>query len=81
MVNRFIVRFRGSAPTKEISARLHAVPSINVLEETSRMMLVEADESDLVELVEPGPQVVIVPERRIEHPRPWPSLRRSRSKG
>lgn len=80
MPQRFIVRFRGSAPTGEIVSRLHDSPLIHVVEETSRMLLVEALEADLIELVPPGPNVMIVPERHYERPDPRPSIDRDRSK-
>jgi hypothetical protein len=80
MPQRFIVRFRGSAPSKEIAQRLRTRPAINVIDETPRMLLVDADESDLLDLVQPGPDVVIVPERHYEPPRRGPSIEREPTK-
>ena len=75
MSRRFIVRFRGSAPAKEIASKLHADELVHVVEETPRMLLVEAEEADLLGVVQPGPDVVIVPEQHYERPdtRPSPS--------
>ena len=77
---RFIVRFRGSNPDKGISARLHGAPAIDVLEETDRMVLVEAEEADLLDVVTPSASVVIVPERSYERPDALPGIRREPSK-
>jgi hypothetical protein len=77
---RYIVRFRGSAPAKEITAQLHAAPAIEVLQETPRMVLLEANESDLLAVVKPGPDLVIVPERHYERPDSLPSLRHEQTK-
>ena len=57
MARRFIVRFRGSAPAKEIASKLHADALVHVVEETSKMLLVEADEANLLHVVQPGPDV------------------------
>ena len=75
MSRRFIVRFRGSAPAKEIASKLHADALVHVVEETPRMLLVEAEEADLLGVVQPGPDVVIVPEQQYQRPdtRPSPS--------
>ena len=79
-MSRFIVRFRGSNPDKSITARLHDAPAIEVIQETERMVLVEAEESDLLDVVKPSSSVVIVPERRYERPDPLPTIRREPSK-
>lgn len=81
MAKRYIVRFRRSAPSKEISARLHSDPAVHVVEETARMVLVEAEESALLEAVKPGRDVIIVPERHFERPDVYPSIDREPSKG
>jgi hypothetical protein len=77
---RFIVRFRGSNPDKKITTRLHDAPRIDVLQETDRMVLVEAEEADLLDVVRPSSSVVIVPERRYERPDALPRIRREPSK-
>jgi hypothetical protein len=75
MAERYIVRFRGSAPAKEITARLHADPDVQVVEETSRMVLVEAKESELRRVIQEDQDVVaIVPERHYERPDSRPSI-------
>ena len=81
MSQRYIVRFRRSAPSKEISARLHKDPAVHVIEETPRMVLVEAEEADLLEVVKPDEDVIIVPERHYERPDVNLSIEREPSKG
>jgi hypothetical protein len=81
MPSRFIVRFRGSAPAKEIVSRLRDSPAIEVLEDTPRMVLVEGDEEDLRNLVPSGPDVLVIPERHYEVPDQRPSIKRDRSRG
>jgi len=76
---RFIVRFRGSTPDKGITTKLHDAPSIEVIQETDRMVLVEAEESDLLDVVKPGASVVIVPQSLYERPDPLPAIRREPS--
>ena len=72
---RFIVRFRGSSSHKGIAAKLHDAPTIDVLQETDRMVLVEAEEADLLHVVGPTSSIVIVPERRYERPDALPTVR------
>lgn len=72
---RFIVRFRGSAPGREIAAKLRDAPTIHVLNETGTMVLLDAEEADLLQVVQPTSDVVIVPERHYEPPGKLPSVR------
>lgn len=69
-MKRFIVRFRGSAPTREIVARLRASPAVKFVEETPRMVLVEGAEGEIRKMVGDSPDVVIVPEQYYERPNP-----------
>jgi hypothetical protein len=84
MTERYIVRFRGSARAKsrakDIVEHLRSGESVTIIEETPRMVLVEADESDLHALVEPFSDVVIVPERHYEPPDAKRSIVTNRSK-
>jgi hypothetical protein len=77
---RFIVRFRGSAPGKEIAAKLRDAPSIHVLNETGSMVRLDADEADLLEIVQPASDVFIVPESYYERPGKLPKIEREPSK-
>lgn len=76
---RFIVRFRGLSPARDITAKLRDAPAIDVLRETDRMVLVEAEEADLLRVVKPTSSIVIVPERRYERPDALPTVRREPS--
>jgi len=69
-MKRFIIRFRGSRPAAEILARLSGSPVIKVIEESSRMVLVEGPEDELRKLLGDSRDVVIVPEQHYERPGP-----------
>jgi hypothetical protein len=69
-MTRFIVRFRGNAPKREIIERLSASPSVTIVEETPQMVLLEAAEADIQDIVGSSSDVIIVPERHYEHPNP-----------
>ena len=70
-MGRFIVRFRRDTAAKNaIVERLHASPEVVVVEETPRMVLVEADEQVLRQLVPDSDDVLVVPERHYERPNP-----------
>jgi len=77
---RFIVRFRGAAPGKDITKKLRDAPSINVLNDTGKMVLLDAEEEDLLKVVQPTSDILIVPERHYERPDPLPSLKQDPSK-
>lgn len=67
---RFVVRFRGDrAEPAEDLERIRNLPQATVLHESSpRMVLVEADEQPLRELVESLPGWVLAPEQEIPIP-------------
>ena len=77
MPTRFIVRFRAKAPAQDITARLHASKDVRVIEATPKMVLVEAKEADLHDVVKPGPDVLIVPEQHYELPDANPAVKKS----
>ena len=70
-MRRYIVRFvtsgRDGAKTA-IVERLRASPEVVVVEETPKMVLVEADEQVLRQLVPESDDVLVVPERHYERP-------------
>lgn len=76
MPQRFIVRFRGTAPAREIVSRLRNSPKVEIVDETPRMVLVQARESDLLELVPESPDVLIVREQHYERPDSRPAVDR-----
>jgi len=69
-MKRFIVRFRGNAPAREIVAGLRGSPAVKVIEETPRMVLVEGAEGEIRKMVGDSSDVVIVPEQHYERPNP-----------
>jgi hypothetical protein len=69
-MGRFIVRFRSEAKTRKIAERLQASPAIKVIDETPRMILVEASEAELRQIVDDDAGAIIVPERHYEPPNP-----------
>ena len=69
-MGRFIIRFRRDGAVHAIVERLHASPDVVVMEQTPRMVLVEASEKDLRQIVDDSDDVVIVPERHYERPNP-----------
>ena len=77
-MGRFIVRFRRDAARNVIVERLHASPDVVVVEETPKMVLVEAAEKDLREIVADADEAVIVPERHYERPNPPLTIEKKR---
>ena len=71
-MGRFIVRFRRLDTTARdaIVERLHASPHVVVVEETPKMVLVEANDKALRQLVPDSEDIVIVPERHYARPNP-----------
>jgi len=78
-VKRHVLRFRGAgAKPPEDVARIRALPKLKVLDDASgRMMLVEAPEDELTELMRSLPQWVLSEERRIPLPDPRQKVRHS----
>lgn len=71
---RFILRFTGDGaiPADDLK-RLHALPNCRVVDQSSRMLLVEAEEKLLRDLVEAGRDWRLTPETtnvRVPDPRP-----------
>jgi hypothetical protein len=63
MPNRFIVRYRGKGP------RPHAAPpqAARVVDDTSRMMLIEGDENEIRGAYS-GEEWLVTPESSVENP-------------
>lgn len=72
---RFILRFRGTGPipAKDIE-RIRALPDVNVIDTTSRMLLVEASEDDVASLIQSMPEWVLSPEQTVNRPDPRPKI-------
>ena len=74
---KFIVRYvgTGSRPAADVK-RIRAAPAVKVLDDSSRMMLVEASEAGLKKVVQSMPGWTWSPERSIRLPDPRPKPRR-----
>ena len=76
---RFILRFRGKGarPIKDVE-QIKALPETTVLDDSSRMLLVEAPAADLRAAVSTLTDWVVAEERMISLPDPRPKLRQGR---
>jgi len=76
-VARYIVRYAGEGlrPAADVQ-RIRAVPGLTVLDDSSRMMLVEASQKNLKDLMGALPGWTWTPERAIRLPNPRPRPRR-----
>lgn len=73
---RFIVRFRGTGPKPAGDVeRIRAVPETTVLDDSGRMLLVEASEEELKTLIESMPGWMMTREQMIPLPDPRPRPR------
>lgn len=73
----YILRFRGAGPIpKEDIERISSLEGVNVLDSTSRMLLVDAPDDELKSLVDSMPQWVLSQERTISRPDPRPRIER-----
>jgi uncharacterized protein YlzI (FlbEa/FlbD family) len=72
---RFILRFKGTGPipAKDIE-RIRALPDVDVLDSTSRMLLVEAEEDDVASLIHSMPEWVLSPEQTVNRSDPRPKI-------
>jgi hypothetical protein len=76
MKRKFILRFRGKGPVPpEDVKRIRALPHITILDDSSRMLLVEGPEAELKALVAQMPDWIMSEERMITLPDPRPNLR------
>ena len=78
-MTKFILRFRGSGDEAASDLqRIRSSPGIKVLDEaSSRMVLVEAREEDVRQLVESMPEWIAVEERTYQLPDPRAKLKGS----
>lgn len=64
MPDRFVLRYRGEGARPEVDmARVRALAGAVIVEESSRMLLVEADEKRLGDLIDTLPDWVMAPEQ------------------
>ncbi len=72
---RFIIRFRGTGPIpSDDIERIRALPGTDVIDSTSRMLLVEAPDDEVRALVESMPDWVLSPEQTVFAPDPRPKV-------
>ena len=80
-MGRFVLRFRGKgAKPPEDVARISASPNTTVLDDSPRMLLVEAPEAELKAVMDTLSDWVMTEERRIPLPDPRPKLRQKAEK-
>jgi len=75
-MNRFILRFsgQGAKPQSDV-ARISSLPNTRVLDDSPRMLLVEAPARELKALVDELPEWEMTEERMIALPDPRPKMR------
>jgi hypothetical protein len=76
LVDRFIVRYKGGGPKPQADVeRIRALPNATVLDDSPRMLLVAAPESELRSLIASMPDWVMGAEQifKIPDPRPKPA--------
>ncbi len=74
-MGRFILRFRGTGSIPpEDTERIRALPGTDVIDSTSRMLLVEAPDDEVRALVELMPEWVLSPEQTVSVPDPRPKV-------
>ncbi len=74
---RFVLRYRGQGdkPAADLE-RIRHLPEAHVVDDSSRMVLVESDEEPLLRLVESLPDWVAAPERTFAVPDTRKKIRR-----
>ncbi|HEV8130549.1 MAG TPA: hypothetical protein VGQ81_04815 [Acidobacteriota bacterium] len=76
-MGRFILRYKGPGPKPDEDVELiRGLANTKVLDDSSRMLLVAAPESDLQELIGSMPDWVMSPEQTIQLPDPRPKILR-----
>lgn len=79
-MSRFVLRYRGAGPKPlDVLPRIReVVPVANIIDESSRMILLEAPESSEVLLRDKMPDWIVSPQRAYSLPRPpIPNIRTS----
>lgn len=76
-MGRFILRYKGSGPKPDEDVeRIRGLAGTRVLDDSSRMLLVAAPESELQGLINSMPDWVMSPEQTIQLPDPRPKILR-----
>ena len=73
--SRFILRFRGSGPipAKDVE-RIRSLPDLNIIDSTSRMLLVDAPQDKLKSFISSMPKWIMSEERIVSLPDPRPKI-------
>jgi hypothetical protein len=73
---KFILRFRGSGdiPAEDVK-HISALPDVNIIDSTSRMLFVDAPQDELRSFISSMPEWVMVEERSVPLPDPRPKVR------
>jgi len=73
--SRFIFRFRGTGPIpSDDLERIRALPEVDIVDSTSRMLLLQATEEDVKSLASAMPEWVLSPEQTVSLPDPRPKI-------
>ena len=76
-MGRLILRYRGQGPLPaDVVQAVQALPATRIVEQTSRMLLVDGPEDDVRRVVGAGPDWVIAPERSYTRPDTRPGIKR-----
>lgn len=76
-VERHILRYKGPGPKPDADVeRIRALPDTIVLDDSSRMLLVESPEAKLRALIDSMPDWVMSPEQTFKLPDPHPKILR-----
>lgn len=79
---RFILRYKGSGPKPDEDVeRIRKSPDTTVLDDSSRMLLVAAPESQLRSLIASMPDWLISAEQTIKLPNPNPQILHQAAEG
>jgi hypothetical protein len=77
-MGRYILRFTGTGPKPALDVkRIRATPKLTVLDDSTRMMLVEASEKHIEKMIATMPGWSWSPERTIRLPDSRPKPRRT----
>ena len=72
---RFIFRFRGTGPIpSDELEKIRALPEVDIVDATPRMLLIEATDEDGQALMESMPEWVVSPEQTVTYPDPRPRV-------
>ncbi len=72
-MDRFIIRYKGNGPKPEEDVqRIRALPTATIIDDSPRMLLVAAPETELRSLIDSMSDWIVAPERTLKTPDPRP---------